>query len=114
MLMAKKPNAKIELHPDAMERFERAVKVVAKSPLQHRLAKPKTARKFRGFAFYSPMYPTSSCGFFACFVRRSAARRPEVYAYRAATMALTLALSLAMPPGWRSSNARALASDIAR
>lgn len=27
----------IELHPDAMERFERAVKVVTKAPPQHRV-----------------------------------------------------------------------------
>ena len=39
--MAKKPNAEIEFHPDAMERFERAVKVVSKSPPQHRISKKK-------------------------------------------------------------------------
>ena len=33
----------IELHPDAWERFERAAKVVAKSPPQHRVAKKKKA-----------------------------------------------------------------------
>jgi hypothetical protein len=42
--MAKKPSQEIEFHPDAMERFERAVKVVAKSPPQHRVAK-KAANK---------------------------------------------------------------------
>jgi hypothetical protein len=31
----------IELHPDAWERFERAVKIVAKSPPLHRTAKVK-------------------------------------------------------------------------
>jgi hypothetical protein len=29
----------LEFHPDAMERFERAVKAVAKTPPQHRVAK---------------------------------------------------------------------------
>jgi hypothetical protein len=33
----------IEFHPDAMQRFERAIGVVAKSLPQHRLAK-KTSR----------------------------------------------------------------------
>jgi len=42
--MAKAPEKEIELHPDAMERFERAVKAVAKSPPQHRIAK-KAAKK---------------------------------------------------------------------
>jgi hypothetical protein len=39
----KRPNPKqeIEFHPDAVERFERAVGVVAKSPPQHRIAKKK-------------------------------------------------------------------------
>jgi len=31
----------VELEPDAWQRFERAVKVVAKSPPQHRVAKKK-------------------------------------------------------------------------
>jgi hypothetical protein len=38
----------IEFHSDAMERFERAVNAVAKSPPQHRVAKKpkrKTATK---------------------------------------------------------------------
>jgi hypothetical protein len=36
----------VELHPDAWQRFERAVGVVAKSPPQHRVAKKKkTAKK---------------------------------------------------------------------
>jgi hypothetical protein len=34
---------KIELHPDAWARFERAAGVVAKSPPQHRVAKKKKA-----------------------------------------------------------------------
>ncbi|MGY4575542.1 hypothetical protein [Bradyrhizobium sp. USDA 3256] len=39
----------IELHPDAMERFERAVNVVAKSPPQHRVAakEKKIAKKVK-------------------------------------------------------------------
>jgi hypothetical protein len=43
--MNKKPMTKIELHPDAWERFERAAGVVAKTPPQHRLAKKKAAKK---------------------------------------------------------------------
>jgi hypothetical protein len=40
------PTKKLEFHPDAWERFERAVGVVAKSPPQHRVAKKKkTAKK---------------------------------------------------------------------
>jgi hypothetical protein len=39
------PSKDIEFHPDAMERFERAVKVVAKSPPQHRVAKKKSKAK---------------------------------------------------------------------
>ena len=35
----------IELQPDAWQRFERAVDVVAKSPPQHRKAKAKKKRK---------------------------------------------------------------------
>jgi hypothetical protein len=42
--MAKKPSQEIEFHPDGMQRFERAVKVVAKSPPQRRVAK-KAAKK---------------------------------------------------------------------
>jgi|GEM_PF-4565051 len=46
--MAKAPKKEIEFHPDAMERFERAVKVVTKSPPQHRLAKAgKLAKRKR-------------------------------------------------------------------
>jgi len=37
----KKPTEKVEFHPDAMQRFERAVDVVMKSPPQHRKAKTK-------------------------------------------------------------------------
>jgi hypothetical protein len=36
-MMAKKAD-EIELHPDAWQRFERAVKVVVKSPPRHRTA----------------------------------------------------------------------------
>jgi hypothetical protein len=43
--MAKKPKpAEVELHPDAWQRFERAAEVVAKTPPQHRVAKPKTKK----------------------------------------------------------------------
>lgn len=45
MSATKRVEKEIELHPDAMERFERAVKVVAKSPPQHRVAKKKAAKK---------------------------------------------------------------------
>jgi hypothetical protein len=43
----KKPQAskEIEFEPDATERFERAVKVVSKSPPQHRVAKKPPAKK---------------------------------------------------------------------
>jgi len=36
------PKKEPEFHPDAWDRFERAVDVVAKSPPQHRV-KPKTS-----------------------------------------------------------------------
>jgi hypothetical protein len=39
--MAKKPDTKIEIEPDAWARFERAIDVVAKSPPQHRTTKVK-------------------------------------------------------------------------
>jgi hypothetical protein len=35
----------LELHPDAWERFERAIGVVAKAPPQHRAAKKKSPAK---------------------------------------------------------------------
>lgn len=38
------PTKEIEFHSDAMERFERAAKVVAKSPPQHRVAKKKAVK----------------------------------------------------------------------
>jgi hypothetical protein len=38
------PAKEIEFHADAMERFERAVKVVAKSPPQHRVTKMKNVK----------------------------------------------------------------------
>jgi hypothetical protein len=46
----KREAAEIELHPDAWERFEKAVDVVMKSPPKHRTAKdreslPKSRRK---------------------------------------------------------------------
>jgi hypothetical protein len=37
----------IELEPDAWQRFERAIDVVAKSPPQHRTAKPKRRKTKR-------------------------------------------------------------------
>jgi hypothetical protein len=43
--MAKSPTREIELEPDAWQRFERAVKVVAKSPPQHRTAKAKAKKR---------------------------------------------------------------------
>jgi hypothetical protein len=43
--MAKSDPKKIEFEPDAWARFERAVKVVAKSPPQHRTKKTKAKRK---------------------------------------------------------------------
>jgi hypothetical protein len=50
--MAKPPHPKIEFEPDAWERFERAIDVVAKSPPQHRtkIVAPKSkepAKKHR-------------------------------------------------------------------
>jgi hypothetical protein len=39
------PVKEIELHPDAWGRFERAAKVIAKSPPQHRVAKKKKVVK---------------------------------------------------------------------
>ncbi|MCK1636762.1 hypothetical protein IVA95_03925 [Bradyrhizobium sp. 157] len=45
--MAKAPEREIEFHPDAMQRFERAVKVVAKSPPQHRVSKKTATQKRR-------------------------------------------------------------------
>jgi hypothetical protein len=42
--MAKPNLKKVELEPDAWQRFERAVDVVAKSPPQHRV-KPKAKKK---------------------------------------------------------------------
>jgi hypothetical protein len=37
------PKKKLELHPDAWARFERAAGVVAKTPPQHRVAKKSKA-----------------------------------------------------------------------
>jgi hypothetical protein len=39
--------SKVELHPDAWQRFKRAAGVVAKSPPQHRVAKKKKTPKKR-------------------------------------------------------------------
>jgi hypothetical protein len=39
-----------ELRPDAWERFERAVDVVAKSPPQHRVKKKQARKKVKGRA----------------------------------------------------------------
>jgi hypothetical protein len=43
--MAKSEKKKIEFAPDAWARFERAVKIVAKSPPQHRTKKATKKRK---------------------------------------------------------------------
>jgi len=47
--MTKKPQKEneIELYPDAWERFERAAKVIVKSPPQHRVAKKKKKSKVK-------------------------------------------------------------------
>jgi hypothetical protein len=46
--MAKEPSKEIEFHPDAMQRFERAVSLVSKSPPQHRVkVKPSAKKKKR-------------------------------------------------------------------
>jgi hypothetical protein len=45
--MEKRREREIELEPDAWERFERAVDVVAKSPPQHRLKDAKKSTKHR-------------------------------------------------------------------
>lgn len=43
--MAKPKSKEIELHPDAWQRFERAMAVVVKAPPQHRVKpKAKTAK----------------------------------------------------------------------
>lgn len=43
--MSRTKQNEVELEPDAWERFERAVKVVAKSPPQHRVAKKAPKKK---------------------------------------------------------------------
>ena len=43
----KKSQSEVELEPDAWERFERAVKIVAKSPPQPKVKKKITRRKTR-------------------------------------------------------------------
>jgi hypothetical protein len=35
----------VEFHPDAWERFERAIRTIGKAKPKHRPAKPKTKRK---------------------------------------------------------------------
>ncbi len=45
MKTARAKSRQIELEPDAWERFERAVDVVAKSPPQHRTKSKPAARK---------------------------------------------------------------------
>jgi hypothetical protein len=42
--MRAEPEPEIELEPDAWERFERAVDIVAKSPPQPRTAKPRLGK----------------------------------------------------------------------
>lgn len=47
--MGKNPSGKeIELEPDAWERFERAVRVVAKSSPQHRTKKKDSSKRKKG------------------------------------------------------------------
>jgi hypothetical protein len=46
-IRASADESEIELRPDAWERFERAVDIVAKSPPQHRTAKPKPDKPAR-------------------------------------------------------------------
>jgi hypothetical protein len=43
--MGKTPTKELELHPDAWQRFERAIDVVAKSPPQHRIKKKSKGRR---------------------------------------------------------------------
>jgi hypothetical protein len=50
---------KIELHPDAWERFERAAGVVAKSPPQHRIKPSKNKRALKGRAGSKTKAPIS-------------------------------------------------------
>ena len=45
--MTRKQEKEIELEPDAWQRFERAVSVVAKAPPQHRKSKTKKAKRKR-------------------------------------------------------------------
>jgi hypothetical protein len=45
--VASRKAKEVELEPDAWQRFERAVTVVAKSPPQHRKAKPSRAKSPR-------------------------------------------------------------------
>ncbi len=45
MTAKSKEHAELELEPDAWERFERAVKVVVKSPPQHRVKVKAKGRK---------------------------------------------------------------------
>jgi hypothetical protein len=50
MAKSNKKKQEVELGPDAWERFERAVDVVAKSPPQHRTKKTKRKTKKRKLA----------------------------------------------------------------
>jgi hypothetical protein len=43
--VAKEPKSEIEFHPDAMERFERALGAVVKAPPQHRVKQKPKAKK---------------------------------------------------------------------
>jgi len=43
--MARSQKGAEDLHPDAWDRFKRAVQIVAKSPPQHRTKAKKTAAK---------------------------------------------------------------------
>jgi hypothetical protein len=46
--MTTKAKTEVELHPDAWERFERALKAVAKAPPQHRVKEKPKAKKAAG------------------------------------------------------------------
>jgi hypothetical protein len=51
-MASKSKSTEVELHPDAWERFERAVDTVAKAPPQHRAkgsAKKKKTRREKKF-----------------------------------------------------------------
>jgi hypothetical protein len=77
-MMAKKAD-EIELHPDARQRFERAVNAVAKSPPQHRTKKESPRReapKLKVVALFPPSQKASDCSLTRAFLPR--AIRPPI------------------------------------